>query len=119
MRFMCSAGVWSVAMLLTLILYGTGESREVQSGPSLPPLIQGAVTASNTVTIRGTGMVDGRDHDTSGAVIAVDGTKGVWTMDLIVMTGSATIGGTSAGVDYSPTIVPGPEIAASGQWYPL
>jgi hypothetical protein len=58
--------------------------------PSHP--VRGAVTARNTIIVRGNINVDGRDHDTDG-VLTGAGVFGVSTCGLMDVEGSATVGG--------------------------
>jgi hypothetical protein len=55
--------------------------------------VRGAVTARNTIIVRGNINVDGRDHDTDG-VLTGAGVFGVSTCGLMDVEGSATVGGT-------------------------
>ncbi len=58
--------------------------------------IHGAVTTNNPTTISGSIIIDGRDHDTTGAtVIAGSGTFGVWTTSTLTFQGSEMVGGTN------------------------
>ena len=78
----------------------------------------GAITANNNVTTLGTLNVDGRDHDTSGAVIPLNGTYGVWTTGTLNQSGSSDIGGTSTTpLDFPPSDPPNPNIIAASQSY--
>ena len=65
--------------------------------------ILGAITTNNDVNTLGTLNVDGRDHDTSGALIAASGKYGIWTTGTYVQDGNSKVGGTTtANVDVTP-----------------
>ncbi len=56
------------------------------------PAIRGAVMARSSILINGNINVDGRDHDTTGAVID-SGVYGVSTCNLLYLSGSSSVGG--------------------------
>lgn len=86
---------------------GSGESADtvevLVSLPSVPPGVHGGITANSTVKTLGGLIVDGRDHDLNGNLVAGAGTMGVSTVQTFIQSGSSTGGGTAAGVDYSPS----------------
>ncbi len=67
--------------------------------------IHGAVTTNNPTTVSGSIIIDGRDHDTTGAtVISGSGTFGIWTTNSLTFQGSEMVGGTNIRrVDYAPS----------------
>jgi len=72
--------------------------------PYLPPEIRGSVSSGGNIETGGNLIVDGRDHDESGALIPGSGSYGVWTSGTLDQKGSSTIGGTSpSGIDYVPS----------------
>jgi hypothetical protein len=74
----------------------------VFKGPGPIPL-KGAVTTNAATKFGGGITVDGRDHDTSGALIPNSGTFGAWSTSTISIGGTSTIAGTTMfGVDKSP-----------------
>ncbi|MSR82511.1 MAG: hypothetical protein EXS58_06240 [Candidatus Latescibacteria bacterium] len=84
-----------------------GESADtvevLVSLPSVPPGVRGGVTANSTVTTLGGLIIDGRDHDLNGNLIAGEGTLGVSTTQTYNRGGNSKAGGTVAGVDYAPS----------------
>lgn len=56
------------------------------------PAIRGAIMARSSIIINGNINVDGRDHDTTGAVIN-PGVFGVSTCNLLYVSGSSSVGG--------------------------
>lgn len=56
------------------------------------PAIRGAIMARSSIIVKGNINVDGRDHDTTGAVID-SGVYGVSTCGILSIVGSSTIGG--------------------------
>jgi hypothetical protein len=70
----------------------------------VPTFIKGLLTLNSTnSTINGNITIDGRDHDTSGNIIAGSGVPGIWTTgSSFNVSGSAAVGGTSGGTDYAP-----------------
>jgi hypothetical protein len=57
------------------------------------PPVRGAVTARTNVQVIGNITVDGRDHDSTGALNGQPGLFGVSTCDALIESGSAQIGG--------------------------
>jgi hypothetical protein len=57
------------------------------------PPIRGAVTARTNVQVLGNITIDGRDHDSTGALNGQPGLFGVSTCDVLIESGSAQIGG--------------------------
>jgi hypothetical protein len=74
----------------------------VSFSTSIPPGLHGGITANSTVTTLGNLVVDGRDHDLDGNLIAGQGTMSVSTTQAFDQGGSSTAGGTAGGVDYEP-----------------
>lgn len=69
----------------------------------VPMAIKGAISTNNPINTLGTLVVDGRNHDLSGNVIAGTGTYGIWTTNPFVRSGNSKIGGTdSSGTDHTP-----------------
>jgi len=71
--------------------------------PTVPPGVQGGITANSLVKTLGNLVIDGRNHDLNGNLISGQGTMGVSTTQTFDQGGSSTGGGTSAGVDYMPS----------------
>jgi hypothetical protein len=104
--------------------YGTSLERRdtsiayVQKGGFVPPTVKGAITANNPVTTLGNLTVDGRDHGISGAVIAGQGTAGIWTTGSLSQSGNSRIGGFRSGTEYAPSKPANANAVASGQTWP-
>jgi hypothetical protein len=84
---------------------GTSDTVEVLvsiSSAGVPPGVRGGVTANSTVTTLGSLVIDGRDHDMDGNLIAGSGTLGVSTTQTYSRGGNSKAGGTAAGADYAP-----------------
>jgi len=88
--------------------YGTSfETRAtsvayVGKGPG-PIAIKAAATTNAATKFGGGIVVDGRDHDTSGTLIANNGIPSVWSTNTISGGGSSSFGGTTGGgVDIKP-----------------
>ena len=77
---------------------------------SVPPSAHGGITANSVVSTLGTLIIDGRDHDSNGALVTSQGTMGVSTTQTYTQSGNSTGGGTSSGVDYSPSKPANPAI---------
>jgi len=72
----------------------------------VPGSVMAAITTNNDVMTNGDLMVDGREHDMNGGLIANTGTWALWTTKNYLMpTGSSTMGGTplSPRTDVAPT----------------
>lgn len=76
---------------------------EIPSGGYIPATVKAAVSTNNEVTTSGSLIVDGRDHDLNGNVIAGTGTLGIWSTEDISQGGNSQIGGTQSGTDYNPS----------------
>jgi hypothetical protein len=71
--------------------------------PFWPAGVEGAITANSDVRTLGSLVVDARDHDMAGNLIAGQGTKGVSTTQTLLQSGSSKVGGTgSDGIDHIP-----------------
>ena len=77
---------------------------------NIPPGVRGAITANTTVNTLGGFLMDGREHDSSGNLIAGQGTMAVSTVSTFVEGGASTGGGTDNGVDYAPSSPANPSI---------
>ncbi|GAB1442690.1 hypothetical protein MASR2M39_15260 [Ignavibacteriales bacterium] len=85
---------------------------------TLPPALKGAVTANSAVSTLGNLQVDGRDHTIAGAVVAGQGSFGIWTTSSLSQSGSSDIGGTVAGTDWGPSKPAKAGTVATFQVYP-
>ncbi len=76
-----------------------------------PGGVRGTVTTQNHINTGGNVLIDGRDHDTTGALLPGQGTFGIWTTDTLTQGGSSDIGGTNlSGTDFAPVgKTPGPD----------
>jgi hypothetical protein len=83
-----------------------------------PPALKGAITANSAVSTLGNLQVDGRDHTTAGAVIASQGSFGIWTTSSLSQSGSSDIGGTVGGTDWAPSKPAKAGTVATFQTYP-
>ncbi|MEJ2196609.1 MAG: hypothetical protein P8X73_17385 [Ignavibacteriaceae bacterium] len=88
------------------------------SGDTLPPSVKAAITTNNPVATNGTIVVDGRDHDLSGALIPNKGKAGIWSISTIDQSGNSKIGGTESSIDYAPAKPGKPEIIKENQIWP-
>ncbi|MFQ5553660.1 MAG: hypothetical protein ACE5EW_08120, partial [Thermoplasmata archaeon] len=69
----------------------------------IAPGARGAVTTRGRTRTNGNLQVDGRDHDSNGNLIAVNGTYGIFTADTYTQSGSTDVGGTDTGAaDHVP-----------------
>ncbi len=84
----------------------------------VPMAIKGAISANNPVETLGTLVVDGRNHDSDGHLIAGTGTLGVWTTGTYNHGGAAKLGGTVTGTDYVPKKAYEPGVIGENQVYP-
>lgn len=83
--------------------------------PAKFPTIPGTISARNLVEASGTFVIDGRDHDLFGALIANSGTFGIWTMNSFNQVGSCKVGGTASAIDYVPKKPGDPAIIKTNQ----
>ncbi len=90
--------------------YGTGydtsfPSRAYIPKGYIPTTVKAAITTNNPIKTLGTLVVDGRDHDLNGNLIAHTGTLGIWTTQDYTQSGSSRTGGTdkATGTDYEPS----------------
>ena len=88
----------------------------------IPPGLRSAIMTNNKVLTSGTITVDGRDHTMAGALIAKEGTWGIWTTKTYTQQGASKIGGTyylaGIGTDIAPTNVGYLPVVAQNQTYP-
>ncbi|RJQ47851.1 MAG: hypothetical protein C4534_00495 [Gaiellales bacterium] len=70
---------------------------------SWPANVNAGITARANVETAGNMIVDGRDHDWNGNLIANLGVKGIVTVQDCNRSGNSRIGGTVLGVDVAPT----------------
>ncbi|MDZ7764085.1 MAG: hypothetical protein U5K00_06610 [Melioribacteraceae bacterium] len=84
----------------------------------IPASVLAAITTNNPVETSGTLVVDGRDHDLNGNLVAGSGTYGLWTTNSFKRKGNSKLGATTAGTDYSPTKSMNDDIRLEGQTYP-
>ena len=70
---------------------------------SVPPSAHGGITANSVVSTLGILIIDGRDHDSNGALVTSQGTMGASTTQAYTQSGNSNGGGTSSSVDYSPS----------------
>ena len=96
-------------------------AKELTSG-FVPATVKAAITTSNPVEtnseINGKLVVDGRDHTAAGALIAGNGTLGIWTTSTLNQMGNSKIGGTDSGVDYAPAKPGNTNIISTNQIWP-
>ncbi len=85
--------------------------------PTIPPGVHGGITANSTVRTLGNLTIDGRDHDMNGVLIAGQGTMGVSTTQTFDQGGSSAGGGTSGGVDFTPSDPADPAIIEENATY--
>ncbi len=76
------------------------------SASAIPPGVHGAVTANSRISIQKTMLIDGRDHELNGALISGQGTMGVSTTSYLEQSEDSKVGGTSGGIDYTPSTNP-------------
>jgi hypothetical protein len=85
---------------------------------TLPPSIKAAITTNNPVKTNGTLIVDGRDHDLTGALIPNKGKAGIWSISTINQSGNSKIGGTESSIDYPPSKPGNPVTIKENQIWP-
>lgn len=83
-----------------------------------PASVLAAITTNNPVKTLGTLIVDGREHDINGNLIANSGTLGLWTTSSFSRSGNSKVGGTSGGNDHEPAKSYDPGTVATNQTYP-
>ena len=88
------------------------------TGDTLPPSVKAAITTNNPVATNGTIIVDGRDHDLTGALIPNKGKAGIWSISTIDQSGNSKIGGTESSIDYAPSKPGKPDIIKENQIWP-
>lgn len=93
---------------------------EISASPFMPASVKAAITTNNNVTTLGTLVVDGRDHDINGTLVANSGTMGIWTTGSFNRGGNSHVGSTTgAGVDIAPRRVPmNDDVRLVSQVYP-
>lgn len=113
-----------IQIKVTGVYFGDSSSVEVSvrkpsGGGFLPGPVKGAVSTNNPVETIGTLIVDGRDHDLSGNLIADNGTLGIWTTSSLSQKGNSKIGSTN-GVDFAPSkkVSGNPNYVLTNQTYP-
>ena len=74
----------------------------------IPLPVQGIISTNNNIDAQGTLIIDGRDHDKNGTLIANSGVYGIWTTGTFSQGTSVEVGGTDevTTIDY-PTASPG------------
>lgn len=65
--------------------------------------IQGSIASNSPIETKGNMVVDGRNHDMNGSLVANTGTYGIWTTSTLSQSGSSKIGGTKGSTDYAPS----------------
>jgi hypothetical protein len=65
--------------------------------------LQGGISSNCSIETKGNMVIDGRNHDLNGALIANTGIYGVWTTSSLNQSGSSKIGGTKSSTDYAPS----------------
>lgn len=74
-----------------------------QVSVSVPVTIKAAVTANSKISTSGKMIIDGRDHDVDGNLIAGEGTYALWTTNAYSRSGNSKIGGSKEGKDFEPS----------------
>ena len=104
--------------------FGSSMSRRdtsivhVRDGGWKPNSVRGLLSLIAAGAMNGNIELDGRNHDLVGNLIPGTGVPGIWsTNPVFSIGGSATVGGTTGGVDYSPKKTPDPGAIALGQMY--
>ncbi len=85
--------------------------------PKLKPIsVKGLLTLNAPNQINGSIVLDGRDHDIHGNLLARTGTYGIWsTGSTFTASGSGSVGGTADSIDYPPLSTPNPAVIALNQ----
>ncbi len=92
---------------------------QITSNGFIPPTVKGAISTNNPVSTGGTLIVDGRDHDLNGNLLAGStGTLGIWSTNTLSQTGSSEIGGTASGTNYAPYDPAHAGTTSASQTYP-
>jgi len=86
--------------------------------PIRPLGFKGAITANNPVLSNGGLTIDGRNHTSSGNVVAETGTYAVWTTGTYTQQGTSVLGGTDLRLDYVPSKPGDPKIIKENQIWP-
>jgi len=86
--------------------------------PIMPLGFKGAITANNPVLSNGGLTIDGRNHTSSGNVVAETGTYAVWTTGTYTQQGTSVLGGTDLRLDYVPSKPGDPKIIKENQIWP-
>ncbi|MBN1301909.1 MAG: hypothetical protein JW995_11900 [Melioribacteraceae bacterium] len=68
----------------------------------IPSTVKAAVTTNNPVETLGNLIVDGRNHDINGNLVANSGTYGIWTTQNYSRGGNSKLGSTHSGSDIAP-----------------
>jgi hypothetical protein len=63
----------------------------------VPSSLKGSYTSNSIVSMNGTGLVDGRNHDLNGTVIPNSGTYAIWSTSTVTLNGNGTVYGTPVG----------------------
>ncbi|MBZ0180627.1 MAG: hypothetical protein K8F36_15185 [Melioribacteraceae bacterium] len=91
---------------------------EPASSGFTPASVLAAITTNNPVRTLGTLVVDGREHDIDGNLVANSGTLGLWTTSSYSRGGNSKVGGTTGGNDYEPDRRYESGTVATNQTYP-
>jgi len=85
-----------------------------------PIAIRALLTLNANASVSGKTIIDSRDHDTSGTLLATSGIHAVWsTESSFTLSSSATkVGGTEALIDYPPSNPYDPATVKLNQVYP-
>ena len=86
--------------------------------PIRPFGFKGAITANNPVLSNGGLTIDGRNHTSSGNLIAETGTYAVWTTGTYTQQGTSVLGGTDLRLDYVPSNPGDPNVIKENQIWP-
>ncbi len=90
-----------------IMAYNTGQEERATSTAFVlkrltPPPFNGVLTTNGPTGLAGGMVIDGRNHTTSGTLIAAQGVYGVWTTSTLSQGGGSQVGGTAKGTDYVP-----------------
>lgn len=108
--------------------YNSSQSRRdtaiayVYFPPRMVPFgVRGLISLNGPNQVNGNIIIDGRDHDIDGNLVAGQGTFGIWTTSptFIQMAGANEIGGTVAGIDFAPGNPANPIVIARNQPGPV
>lgn len=83
-----------------------------------PVKVRAGVSANTSVSISGTLIIDGREHDQNGNLIPSSGTLGISTTSTLHQIGNAHVGGTDDSVDYVPSDPVNPSVVETGAVWP-